>query len=254
MQVKIRNTLIVTGLLLTTAACSSTRVLEMEDETLQKSAVSADSILSGIPDYNRSLTSLKGNGRAIVSEPGNTERVKVYFTSNRSRSLVTIKNGLGIEGGRLLAHEDSMLIYNKVDNIAQRVSVTDDRLSSVNHLASVNIVDLMNFTVDRKDVKTVYESESNYILLLKRGGKIFVDKQEFTVLQVDQPGRAGVPYSRIIYEAYGKIEGYTIPRRVTIFSADARSKVALLIQSLEINPGELDLDIELPEDVKFVRQ
>jgi len=235
-------------------SCTSTRVLELDDTTYRRSSVSADSILAGMPDYRHSLDALSGKGRAIVSEPGNTERVTVLFSSNRSRSLVTIRNGLGIEGGKLLAHGDSLLIYNKVDNEARRLSVTRDRLTSVNNLASLNIVKMMNFTVNKNEVETVYESESSFILSLNRGGRVFVDKNSLTVLQVDQPRGTMTPYSRIIYEAYGKIEGYTIPRRVTIFSADAQSKVALLIQSLDINPEDLVLDIELPEDVKYVIQ
>lgn len=237
------------------AACSSPRIATVdEDQEFRRSSISADSILSGVPDYSLSLNTIEGKGKAIVSEPGNTERVTVYFSGNRQKSLVTIKNALGIEGGQILSEGDSLLVYNKVDKIAHRISVRDDQMTSVQHLASVNILKMMNFVPQADRVKNVYESQDRYLLLLETGAEVFVDKNSFNVRRVDQPRSTGLPYSRIIYEAYGSIGGFNLPRRVTIFSADARSKVALLIQSLEVNPGNLDLEIDLPNDVKFVSQ
>lgn len=251
-MLKIRIILIIAGLTAWATACTTTRVIEKKN--LEKTAVDPGKIISKIPDHDLSLTTIKGKGKAIVSEPGNSERFTVYFSGNRDKSLVIIKNGLGIEGSQLLAEGDSLLIYNKIDKIARKVSVTKNKLSSINHLASVNILEMMNFTVQKEEVKTVLESESNYVLELLNGGQVFIDKKNFTILQVDQPRHLGLPYSRIIYGAYEEIEGYVLPRRVTIFSADARSKVALLIQSLDVNPGNLELTVDIPKDVNIVRQ
>lgn len=243
-------------LILFVAACSTPRVATVdEDNKFTEASISADSLLSHLPDYSSSLNTIRGKGKAIVSEPGHSERVTVYFSGNRERSLVRIKNSLGIEGGQILSTGDSLLIYNKVDKEAQKISVHDDNVTSMGHLASVNAVHLMNFIPQTADeIKQIYESDSNYLLVLRSGTEVYVDKQSFNVRQVDQPMRSGAPYSRIVYDAYGTIEGFILPRRVTIFSADSRSKVALLIQSLEVNPTDLDLNIDLPDDVKFVTQ
>lgn len=245
-------------LLLVTAACTTTRVPvavpDVAGADLQRADIAPDTLTARMPDFTGTLNALKGRGRAIVSEPGNSERVTVHFSGNRQKSRVTIKNGLGIEGGEIFSEGDSMLIYNKVDKIARKVSVGDEHLTSVSHLASVNIVEMMNFTVRSRQVASVYESDQSYLLLLDSGGEVYLDRNSYTVQQVNQPLRSGAPYSRIIYEAYGEIEGYILPRRVTIFSMDGSAKVTLLIQSLEINPEDLDLSIELPEDVKLVTQ
>ena len=113
---------------------------------------------------------------------------------------------------------------------------------------------MMNFVPGTDLSRKVYESESSYLVILENETRIYIDKKHHRVQQVDQPVHSGLPYSRIVYEAYGSIEGFQLPRRVTIFSSDSRTKVALLIQSLEINPENLDLDIKLPKDVKLVTQ
>lgn len=242
-------------LVLFAAACSTPRVATVDENTeFTRSSMELDSIMAGVPNYSSSLMTIAGKGKAFVSEPGNNERVTINFSGNRQRSLVTIKNALGIEGGKILSEGDSLLIYNKVDNIAQKVPVTSGKVSSVQHLASVNIVQMMNYVPDFNQVRSVYESDDRYLLAMNNGAEVFIHKNTLNVVRVDQPRRSGLPYSRIVYEAYGTIGEFKLPRRVTIFSADARSKVALLIQSLEVNPGELDLRIDLPNDVKLVTQ
>ena len=61
------------------------------------------------------------------------------------------------------------------------------------------------------------------------------------------------PYSRIIYESYGELNGFTLPRKITIFSADGDSRVVFLVRSLEVNPNKLDLEIDIPNDIVIQR-
>lgn len=252
---RIQNYIFALFIIFFAGACSSPRVATVdENQKFHRSSVNTDSILSHIPDYETSLQAIDGKGKAIVSEPGNTERVTVYFKGDQKKSLVTVKNALGIEGGQFLAEGDSLLIYNKVDNVAHKISVHNDRMSSVQHLASINILQMLNFAPEPDQVTRVYESQDRFLLLLDTGAEVVVNKEDFNVRRVDQPRSTRLPYSRIIYEAYGSIEGFILPRRVTIFSADGQSKIALLIQSLEVNPGDLELEIDLPNDVKFVSQ
>lgn len=245
----------VLALIISTVACTSPKIATIDsEEDFKRSSVAADTLLAKLPNYSSSLNTIQGKGKAIVSEPGNTERVTVYFSGNRRKSLVTIKNALGIEGGQILSEGDSLLIYNKVDNVAQKISVLDDNVTSVGHLASVNVLEMLNFIPHEGHAKQVYESASSYLVVMGSGTRVYISKNNHNVVQVDQPAQANLPYSRIVYEAYGNINGFKLPRRVTIFSSDSRSKVALLIQSLDVNPGELELTIDLPNDVKLVTQ
>ncbi|MGK7369908.1 MAG: DUF4292 domain-containing protein [Candidatus Halalkalibacterium sp. M3_1C_030] len=240
-------------LVIITAACSTSKET-VNDSGFTDTGIEARNITSELPDYSGSLSTLKGKGKAIVSEPGTTDRVTIYFSSNRDKSLVTVKNGIGIEGGKLLTDGDSLLVYNKIDKFARKISIKDGSLNRINNLASLNILDIINFTVDSSQVAQVFENEELYRLMLNSGARIFVDKGTGLIIQVEQPRSSNLPYSRIEYEAYSEIKGFMLPRRITIFSADKNSKVNLLVQSLDINPELEELEIELPKNTKVYYQ
>ena len=232
-------------------ACYSAKVIS--NEGFHSSNAETGDIVSNIPNYQDSLSTIKGKGKAIVSEPENSQRITLYFASNRDKSRLTFKNRLGIEGGQLLAGTDSLLIYNKIDDYARIIPVEQGAISRVNNLASVNILEIINIPVEAEQVKEVLENEKNYLLTLQTGTKIYVDKKTFLVQQVDQPATSSLPYSRIIYDAYDTIEGFSLPRRITIFSTDKSSRVALLVEALKINPTLESLTINLPDDIKIYR-
>lgn len=235
--------------LLTLSSCRSSREVVQETEDFSEAETEARQITERIPNYSKSLTSISGRGKAIVSEPGTSDRVNVIFSSNHQKSLVAVKNGIGVEGGQILSDGDSLLVYNKIDKFARKISIREGELRRINNLASLNILDLINFTVDTDQIRQVRENENHYRLQLNNGARVFVDKDSGFIIKVEQPRSSGLPYSQIQYDAYSKIEGFMLPRRITIFSADKQSKVNLLVQSLEINPRLDELKIELPENI-----
>ena len=214
---------------------------------------SVTEIVAKIPNYESSLLSAKGKGKAIVSEPGNSEHVTINFETDAKLSVLTIKNRIGIEGGKILVDEDSILIYNKIDKIAQKTSVKNPGMTNLNELASVNILDLLNFKIRTDDVKEAVESDGFYILKFVKNGGAKVNKETGFIEAVSQSPSSGLPYSAITYESYSEIDGYTLPRKITIFSVDGTSKVIFQIRSLEINPKKLDLEIDIPSDITIQR-
>lgn len=235
-------------LLLVVSACSSSKEI-VSESGFSPSETEPNGITGDLPDYSSTLITLKGKGKAIVSEPGTTDRVTVYFSSTKKKSLVTVKNGIGIEGGQILTDGDSLLVYNKVDKFARKIAIKEGNLSRINNLASLNILDIINFTVDPSRVTDVHENKDLYRLHLNTGARIFVNKKTGFIAKVEQPQNSGLPYSSIEYEAYSEIEGFMLPRRITIFGSDKQSKVNLLVQSLEINPKLEELTIELPDNI-----
>lgn len=232
-------------------ACSATK--PVTDGNFTKSKTPVEQVIAKVPDYSESLQSLSGKGRAVVSEPGNSDRVTINFESDEDISLLTIQNRIGIEGGQLLVDRDSILIYNRVDKQAQKLSVFEARMTNLNELASINILDLMNFKIPDADVSQVLESDRSYQLLYRGGSQIYVNKEEGWVEQVVRPTNVQAPYSKIIYENYGELEGFLFPRKITIFSADERSRVVFVVQSLRINPDNLNLNIDIPENIVIKR-
>jgi hypothetical protein len=215
--------------------------------------ISKEEVISAIPDYGTQLKSVKGKGRALVSEPGNSDRVNIDFQANKELSLLVIQNRIGIEGGQMLVDQDSILIYNKLDKIAQKVSIYDGRMTSLNELASINILDLINYKVDEEQVYSVWEDNNLYQLRLKNGADVFISKENGWVQQVEQNQNVRAPYSKIIYEGYGELDGFTLPRKITIFSADRDSRVIFLVRSMEVNPTKIELEIDIPNDIIIQR-
>ncbi len=214
------------------------------------------SILTKVPNYSNSLYSISGNGRAIVSETGNSDRVTIEFETDSILSLITIKNRIGIVGGIMLVDRDSILIYNKIDSEAQKISVTDRRRTSLNELAAINLLDLLNYKIELDDVASMERhsgSELNTFIILKTGGYARISEKNKEVEYVEQPRSTGLPYSAIRYESYGEIDGFILPRKITILSADEASKVVFQVRSLTVNPKSLYLNIEIPNDIPIKR-
>ena len=95
----------------------------------------------------------------------------------------------------------------------------------------------------------VYESEDTYLLRLTTDGGATIDKAEHLIREVRQPYGAGLPYSKLTYENYGELNGYTLPRKITILSADGNSKVVFQIRSLQLNPKTVDLRLDIPSNI-----
>ncbi|MDZ7717803.1 MAG: DUF4292 domain-containing protein [Balneolaceae bacterium] len=241
-------------LLLFMISCSSSSELIESEENLTEASISVNQLLESVPNYRESLQTISGSGRAIVSEPGNSERVTLQFLSNRQESLITVRTSVGIEGGQIFVDSDSLLVYNRVDKFAEKVPLNQGKLTSVGSIASVNMLDLFNYTFTESDVEGLFETEDLYVAILVNRVRVQVAKETGRVLEVNVPeGIQAVPYGRIIYEGYGVIEGFQLPRKITIFSRDGKSRATLLVQNLEINEELPELGIELPDDIPIYR-
>jgi hypothetical protein len=235
------------------SGCRTSRPLSNYDD-MAPAAISKDSLLSIMPDYREELQTLTGKGRALVSEPGGSERVTVDFSSNRQKSLLTIRTAIGVEGGQILIEPDSLLIYNKVDKIAQKVSARQSDISSVGSIASLNMLDLFNFRIDERSIDRILDGEDHFIVLLNNQTVIEVDKSEGVVHRVDRSRSDGsVPYRLIEYEGYALINGFQLPRKITIFSEDGESRAIFLVQDLRVNGKLPELSIQLPDDISIYR-
>jgi len=233
-------------------SCTSSKKITTKED-LYRVNIPLSEVISKIPNYSNSLISAKGKGRAIVSEPGNSERITIEFETDTTLSLLTIKNRIGITGGVMLVDEDSILIYNKIDKYAQKISAQDGRMTTLNELASVNLLDLMNFKITSEDVEKILQSDTEYVLGFYNKGIARINKNDGTVNYVEQARSSGLPYSSLKYESYGKIDGYILPRKITILSADRNSQVVFQVRGLEINPPKLDLSIDIPNDIIIER-
>lgn len=240
------------GSLFLIISCTSTKKITTSEE-LYAVTIPLSEVIAKIPNYSGDLVAAKGKGRAIVSEPGNSDRITIDFEADTLLSLLSFKNRIGIAGGSMLADMDSILIYNKIDKYAEKVSIQNGRMTNLNELASVNLLDLMNFKIEAENVEQILQSDTEYVLGFNNKGIARINKKDGTVRYVEQARSSGLPYSSLTYESYGTIDGYTLPRKITILSADRNSQVVFQIRSLEVNPENLDLEIDIPNDIVIER-
>ncbi len=235
------------------SACSTTEVFTGV-EGLEFADISAEELTGLIPDYSNELVTLSGSGRAIVSEPGNSDRVTIRFQANRDEGLINVRNSAGIEGGQIYVDRDSLTIYNRIDKIAEKVSLQHGNLSSVGSLASVNFIELFNFTFDASEIDRIYDDGDQFVVLLTNQALIRVIKSSGFIHNVVHANEEhSAPYSRIVYDGYAQINSFYLPRRITIYSIDGNSRAALLVQQLELNNELPELGIDLPDDVILQR-
>ena len=62
-----------------------------------------------------------------------------------------------------------------------------------------------------------------------------------------------LPYSKIVYENYGELNGYRLPRKITILSANNNSKVVFQIRELLLNQHSSNITLEIPLDILIER-
>jgi hypothetical protein len=236
-------------------ACSTTKkVSTSRKKDFHPSKTPVSKIAAGIPDYRGQLTAVKGRAKAIVSGPKKTHRVTLYFWGDQQRSLINVKNSIGVEAAKILAYGDSLIIYNKVKKYVRKISAVNSNLQGINRLATVNLLKLINPVVKKGKIRKASESKAAYLLTLQSGGRIIINKKTDLIGQITQPTSAGMPYSKIKYSGYNQIEKLTLPRRITIFSADGSSRIDLLVESLQINPPLKKLTIDLPDGTKIYHQ
>ncbi len=236
------------------SACSSPR-LATDTGDLNVASITADELLELIPDYSSNLETINGVGRALISEPGNSDRVTLEFQSNRTASLIDIRTSVGIQGGQILVDGDSLLIYNRVDKYAEKVSVAQSDLTSVGSIASLNMLDLFNFTITRDEIDTIFDNGNSFIVLLRNSATVTVSKSDGLILEVHQSVNSPMaPYRKIEYEGYGEIDNFQLPRKMTILSRDEKSRATLLVQRLEVNQSLPPLTIDLPDNIPIYRQ
>lgn len=252
-SIKRSRSLLAISALFFLSACSTSELFTGV-EGLEFADISAEELTALIPNYNDELFTISGSGRAIVSEPGNSDRVTIRFQANRNEGLINVRNSAGIEGGQIYVDRDSLLVYNRIDKIAEKVSLQHGNLTSVGSIASINLIDLLNYTFDANEVDRIYDDGDQFVVLLHDESLIRVTKRSgFIQNVVHATYRRSAPYSRIDYDGYAQIHSFHLPRRVTIYSTDGNSRAALLVQQLELNVELPELGINLPDDITVKR-
>jgi hypothetical protein len=183
---------------------------------------------------------ITGSARIQASSPEFTERGAMDFATDRTRSLATLRNTLGIEGYRILIEPDSTTVYNRIDRIAQRFA-TDEALFSF------PLLEIMNPDFRVKTLARLYENETYWYFRFADGSGAIVTKKSGLLKRYDALG------ATFLYEDVRPVRGVPMARRIQWLSADKKSNIFLNIQAVEINPSTMEFDLVLPEGTRIQR-
>ena len=235
------------------SGCATPEILQLETGTFTPSEIEKETFFGQFAEENRILNTISGRASVQVSEPGHTERASVRFRSDRNQSLLLISNNLGIEGGRIYSDPDSVIVYNRIEDVAHIMSHEDAAWFYLNGIGAMNLIRLLHPLTESGQIEDIYESEDFYLVHTYFGERHFISRDRMTLRRTERRTHHPEAYSTFNFDNFAEIEGYRLPRRIQILSSDEKSNIFLVIRALEVNPSELEFDPGIPGDVELIR-
>jgi hypothetical protein len=243
--------LLVVALLL--ASCAPRPVTIETPDGFEPSGTHPRDLLAMMVRQEAPAATLSGRGRVQLSMPGNTERSTIQFASDRNRTLLTFRNSLGIEAGRLLVESDSITFYNRVDQYVQRLSVNDKDLILENGFYAVNLLSVLLPDLGTREPRQAYENADSWRIIFEDRTSMTFSKQTRHLIGIDFYAASPMAFTTYLFANHFDAGGYPVPRNVQILSRDKKSSIFLTIQNIEVNPPTIDLNPQIPADVRVIR-
>jgi len=251
LQPSIRNTLFI--LLVVFLYSCSPKKLALEGDFVQSSR-NASEVLDQIRKPEIPVQRITGRARAQFSGPGSSERSAVTFASDRERTLLIFRNSLGIEGGRLLVEPDSVTLYNRIDQTAQRVSSENHDVMFDNGFYAVNMLNILSPDLQKRVPRRIYENDTSWRITFDDHVIMVFSKETGDLLQFEYRIMNNFAFSTYMFANFMEVSGYRFPRNIQITTNDRRSNIYLVMQSYEVNPPIVDLTLDIPGHVRIDRQ
>ena len=245
--------LILSGMLVL-SACTPRVASIISEEGFVTSDADPAAIISGIPFYNAEIHTIDGRARARVSGPDYSDQATVSFTSDRQQSLLAIRNNLGIEGGRIYTDRDSVIIYDRIEQYAWKMSVEKSQEILLNGFAAFNLLDFLIPEIHAGQVERVYQNDELWLLVLDDNRRFFIERRSGKITGITIPASNPSAFNRFLFSAHAGISGVDLPRRIQILSNDEKSNIFLLLQSLETNPSNPSFEINIPDGTPIERR
>ena len=241
------------AILLLAISCAPRESLELEKGTFEPSGLEKEAFYEEYTGFVQALTSLSGRANVQVSEPDGTERLTIRFRSDRNESLITIRNNLGIEGGRIYSDPDSVIIYNRIEEVAHTMSHTDAARFYLDGITAMNLIRILHPIPDVDVISRILENDEFYLVETRYGERHYFRRTDMALHLTERDTEHPEAYKSFYFENHAEIDGHVLPRRLRILSSDEKSNIFLVIRALEINPEDLVFDPEIPGDIDIVR-
>jgi len=236
------------------ASCAPKQELLSPDENFEPSSQNATELLARLRPLYTPVVSVSGRGRAQVSGPGTSERSTITFASDRNRTLLTFRNSLGIEGGRLLVEPDSVTFYNRIDQFAQRIGIRDQDIMLENGFYAVNMLSVLDPDIRERRARRAYENPDSWMIVFDDQSRMTFDRTTGNLTRYDMPMMHNLAFSTYLFGNHVRIAGYAMPQNIQILSNDRRTAVTIQVQSYEVNAAISELTLDIPAHIRIIRQ
>lgn len=240
-------------LLLIHTSCSPPEPLQLETGTFERADIDHEEFYAHYSESQHPLDAVSGRANVQISEPGNTERLTIKFLSDRNQSLLIIRNNLGMEGGRIYSDPDSVIIYNRLEEEAHKMSHADAAWYYLHGITALNLIQILHPITDPGIIADIYESNDFYLVETRNGDRHIIERETMRLRQTEREVHHPDAFSTFHFENYASIEGHQMPRRIQILSSDENSNIFFLIRALEVNPSSLEFDPDIPGDIEIIR-
>lgn len=244
---------LLTGIVLLHGCAQLQFVPEDLDEDYTTTEKSAEEFIASLPYFENRLDAIEGRARAQISAPEGSDRVTVDFKANRNQSLLTVRNSVGIEGGRILADRDSVVIYDRLESEAFKMSHAQASDYYLQGMTAINLLEFIQPDFANAAAYSLFESETSFVLVSPENLRYFFDKDKLTLQQITFPERRDYAFSEINFENYTDFDGQLLPMRMQILSSDRETSIFLQLRSVTSNPSDLNFDPGIPSDITVRR-
>lgn len=241
------------ALVFTLASCRPVYVLV--DDTDTEFSLSSERITDILPQLqNQARPSvLEGRARVQLSTPQERERVIVTFTADKYQTVLRIRNNLGIEGGRMLIDQDSVLIYDRIESSAWKVSREEGDMFFIQDISAINIMDILYPDFSEGFRTRIHESEHSYLLRSQSGKQYIIRKENYQLQKVIFPDDQFLTWTEFIFSDFQDHDMFQYPSRVQILSSDRKSNIFMLIQNIDFEPSNPDFSLGIPDHISVER-
>lgn len=232
------------------AACTPKSIVL--DDTFTASDADPQAVFAEVaqPTQVRVLT---GTARASWSGPQGNDRGVVVFSADRTRTYLSLRNNLGIEGYRIGLDADSVTIYDRINRTAVRLAAAeaDERSGGVLPSFPLFRVLLPDWSTTR--IRRLYESPDAWYFLFQDARTAVFAKTDGRIRRLEFPEREAAIWATYLFDDHTTTRGVRLPAKVQVLSRDRKSNIFLHLQSVQIDPADAQFDLRIPSGVRIER-
>lgn len=211
------------------SSCRTPSHISIDDETFKRSGLSPKTVFrTEIP------IQIEGKARVIFRDSDSQERGIAQFEANQNETLLKLRSGLGFNGGWMYLMEDSVFVYDRIENQLWRYSKKNPKIDEV-PLANLSLYRVLFPGLSTDESRRNWESSSYFKSLLGNGNEILIRKSDSTLVQAYlAPAHNGGRAWFCRYANWIKKKDISYPAKIEILSSDGRTNIFILMQEFSI--------------------